>query len=186
MVDPSVVAAARESGFIGDRHEPLLARLEHFCRVAGIEPEDVFHGLSEHCTEKEINWFKQSIRMAKNDECLGLIYLGNPQKDTASVARRMRGLTAAYLRNYRDARVCTCSTLAQAGVEPPCTILLIPDFSSQPTDYESKRVSSILLARAAAGKPTVVHISESKNVKAWYGVAAASLLSEKYEVARLG
>jgi hypothetical protein len=107
----------------------------------------------------------------------GLMYVGTfAPKGESDVGLRMRSLTAGFLRYYVDARIRSC----EKALKQDCTILMIPDFGAEPSEYIRQRVGPLILARASEGKPTLVHVADLGLLEQWWGKAVADLLEDSY------
>lgn len=183
MIDEADLKQAVTDGIIDrDFHDQLLVKVGHWTRLAGISEQDILLRISHHCTTRERNWFR-GYKKHMDDGCYGVKYVGPFKPDgMADVGLRMRALTAGFLRNYTDARIRSCEN----AIKEDCTILCLPDFGAEPSEYIKQRIGPLLLARAGAGKPTLIHVSDNDQLEAWWGKAVSDLLIDSFTEVDLG
>ena len=156
-----------------ERHGPLLLKLGKFTRIAGISEEDILLRLSEHTGEREQKWVIGNRRAIKGG-ALGLVYTGG----FVGVPLRMRAIVAVFMRNYVDARIMSCEQAVNA--EKPPTLLVLNDFGSDPTEWVKKSITKMLMQRATAGKPTLLHVPDLDVISGWYGESAKDLILHSF------
>ena len=158
-------------------HGPLIRQVNTVVRTANIPSAMVYRSMKEFCSDEEIEYFRH-YKLHPHHGIYGLAYVGVKGKK-CPVSTRMMAMTAAFVRNYLDARMMPVGTVIDTvkhDGSPECTVLLIPDFhltratggSSLP-DWQVGHLVEMLLDRQGANQQTVVSVESMENLERDYG-----------------
>lgn len=155
------------------RHARLLEDIDHVCLVAGIPTALVKQSAVGVCSPIELEWMK-NFRLHQA-HARSLLLTGN---HTPSAETKMMLMTAAFLRNFIDARVMSVNnvldTIADGG-KIEATVLLIPNFHVDVVagrQFPAHRVQllyDLLLARVAQARMNVLYVSNVQSMVTQYG-----------------
>lgn len=161
------------------RHARLLAGIDGFAETAGIPAHFIHRSTREHLTDKEINWLREYPTHVKDGE--GLLLTGIHDPDPAT---KMQSMTAAFLRNFIDARLMSVNTvleILEGGKQPEGEVLLIPNlhqttYGKTFPAFKVQALYDLLLARLAAGKISVIYVQDLEKLEEEFGVLFAGHL----------
>lgn len=161
------------------RHARLLAGIDGFAQTAGIPPSFIHRSAREHLSEKEIHWLKDYHTHVQDNESLLLTGLHDPDPAT-----KMQSMTAAFLRNFIDARLMPVNQVLEhieQGSPPDCEVLLVPNlyqtaYGKAFPAYKIQALYDLLLARQAKAKLCVLYVQNMEELEAEFGVLFAGHL----------
>ncbi|ATS92329.1 hypothetical protein DLP05_053 [Stenotrophomonas phage vB_SmaS_DLP_5] len=168
------------------RHARLLAGIDQFAATAGIPPHFIHKSTREHLSDKEIQWLRDYPEHKQEAE--GLLLTGIHDPDPAT---KMQSMTAAFLRNFIDARLMAVNQildLIEQHSMPEPEVLLIPNlfqsaYGKAFPAYKVQQLYDLLLGRVAKGKLTVVYVQNMDELEAEFGVLFRGHLNT-YEVSK--
>ncbi len=159
-------------------HGRIIANLNRIAAQAGIPRDMICTSATEHCEQREIEWFR---RMRGNTRA-GLAYLGYWQ---GGVEMRMMAAAGALIRNYIDARVTTVQRIiarAKGEEQEVSTVLFIPNLFVGPQPaWISQMLLDVLYARHAAGLKTVVYVTDLDKLGDDYGIHFMKHIANYYD-----
>jgi len=164
-------------------HERLIADIEKVCKIAGTPPFMVWTGMSPYCTPQEINWVSKSLTSEKS----GLVLVGLQE---TPIEDKFMAMTAAYLRNYKDARMLTLQEVLhhiKRDDLPEPTVLLVPNFvlgkntGGEIPQWQTSGLLGMLYQRMSQGLKTILYIDSMDNLKMNYGASFVDHLSSHYD-----
>lgn len=167
-----------------EHHHRLVANLDKFARVAGIDKKWVSRPLEDYCVPDEIKWFRTFPR--HSIDVHGLVYVGKGWDPTLET--RMKALAGAFLRNFTTARYLTAKALAEAvdGQDTPTeSCILVPNFFAESRGLPAWRgelLYDALLRRTAIGKKHVLGVADLQLLRVTYGDALWEHLTLNYQL----
>lgn len=171
-----------------EKYARLLANAEAICQQAGIPRWRLETSATGILSDQEIEWLKNYRVHAKQGR--GYVLVGT--HEGYSPETRFSALTAAFLRNYIDARVSTINMVLAAleGTADPdileCTVLCLPNFSvkqnggKQMPAWKLQSIHDYLLLRHSQSKPTVLYVEDWTMMQTEFGVSIARHLHENF------
>lgn len=160
-------------------HGRLVENASAFTREAGISMAYLDTPMAKVCEKDQIDWVK-NYRQHLADGSGGFIYIGN---GFGAIVDRMSVITAAFLRNYIDARMLTIKEVTDGDNALEPTVLLVPDFhtlfattGSPLPAWQIQTLYSIILGRYMARKISVLYTENFKVLKSVYGSEMYTLL----------
>lgn len=161
------------------RHARLLEGIDEFAGTAGIPASFVHKSTREGLSQLEIDWLKDYPSHVKDGEGLLLTQLHTPDP-----AFKMQLMTAAFLRNFIDARFMSVNSVLERLEDktmPDCTVLLVPNLYQKAhgkvfQSFKIQALYDLFLHRQAKGKLSVVYVEDMKMLRDEYGQLFASHL----------
>lgn len=168
-----------------DYHMELIKDIDRVVARAGIPREMIWTSMKGICSQDEIEW---AMAYSKNrlKGVGGLVYTG---KMEGSIEDRMMAMTAAFLRNYIDARMMTLQEVLDATSDkamPDPSVLLIPNFfiskgsGGQIASWKINDLLGMLISRRAQNKMTILYVQSIADLKKEYGEPMAKHLSPSH------
>ena len=166
-------------------HQNLLDDIDFYTGIAGIPASMVLKPMSDFCAEEEQEYVAR-YRSLPEAGVFGLVYSG--QAEAVAAHTKMMAMTAAYLRNFIDARLMSVQDVIRMvkNREAQPTVLLIPNFFIQEgrggrqAQWEIPELLGLLLDRHAAEKQTVVYVDSIVDMAKEYGPLFAAHFSEYF------
>ncbi len=173
-----------------DVHARLVADMANIAAEAGIPAHWIATPLAQTCGPAEVAWARHYRFHGPNGRS-GLVLGGKHMEPDAET--RMAALAGALLRNFVSARVMTLHELlarAHDGQAPEASCLLVPNFfagraagaKAAAGHWRFAVLLDVLLARHAAGRQTVLHVSDMPGMGAEYGDGLRRHVEAHYEV----
>ena len=170
-----------------DVHGRLVADIDRIATEAGIQPYWISRPLAATCSEVEVEWVRGYRQHAAAGRS-GLMLLGkwlDPDPET-----RMSALTGALTRNFVAAQLMPLNALlasANNGDVPVVSCLLVPNFFVVQTKggvppWRVQVLLDTLLSRHAAGRQTVLYVSDLAGLTSEYGDAVRRHIEAHYAV----
>lgn len=183
---PAEVVKAIKDGLLNrEFHDRLLGDLPAVVSIAGVPDFAVWSRLSEYLPTEEYEW----VRNMRGSSDNGLCFTG---EFPIPVEDKMMAIAGACLRNYTDARVMPLQSVIAAlkeGVMPVPTVLLIPNFCQEDNDggniasWDTAHLLSMLLARGAQRKKTIIGITSMAVLSKQYGLSFKNHVMSKFAIA---
>lgn len=164
-------------------HERLIADMDSICNTAGVPPFVVWTRMSMYCSPQEMDWVAKSF----TKQTSGLVFVG---KQLTPVEDRMMAMTAAYLRNFKDARMLTLQEvlhLIKTDRMPLPTVLLIPNFCVGKTgggdipSWQTAGLLGLLYQRMSHGLKTILYVESLDVLTESYGASFTAHLKSHYD-----
>jgi hypothetical protein len=161
------------------RHARLLAGIDEFCETAGIPPSFIHKNVREGLTDHEVAWLRDYPTHQKDGE--GLLMTETHDPDPVF---KMQLMTAAFLRNFIDARMIPVNTVLEYlddKMMPDCAVVLIPNLYQVThgkafQSYKIQALYDLFLFRQARGLLSVVYVESMAELRKDYGPLFASHL----------
>lgn len=170
-----------------EKHSRLICEQVNVCSTANIPTSFLAKSMHEYCNKVEIDWVKNFKVNRFDSNGLLLTGLHSIAPDT-----KMMVITAAFLRNFIDARILPLNTIltaSEAGTLPSPTVLLIPNLfvrsvgKSLPA-WRIQALYDVLLSRRVAGMPTVVYVEDMASLESEYGQVFYRHLLDHYTISK--
>lgn len=165
-------------------HERLIADIEGVCTTANVPRYMLQLSATEFCSPPELEWLKAYA--ANRARGRGLLLTG--KMSTPSPETRMMAMTAAFLRNFVDARLLPLNTLLQMvedKVDCDPTVLFVPNLYLRQggkalPSWKMQIMYDLLLGRLTSGKLTALYVEDMAAMASEYGPAFRGHLNDHY------
>jgi hypothetical protein len=166
---------------ITEKHERLIADIVHICGVANIPANYIHESSQEVCDPAEVKWVKNFYENRKNG--INLVIAGHQE----NIENKLMVITAAFLRNYVDARFITVNQFIEE--EPDPTVFLCPNFYIESATkgltmpmHKIQRLYDLMVSRLARGRLSVLYVQDLALMKKQYGLLMANHIENHYNV----
>lgn len=176
--------AVKEKSILSkEHHARLLQDIASVVATARI-PEYMLHRpMAAYCTKAMVDWVKAYPEYMASGSG-GMCITGNVK----GVATQMQAIAAAFLRNYKDARVIPIHNLLKPDEDPENpTVLLIPDFFLKSvsgraafTNWQIRELYGMILDRYVSRRATILYVQDMKRLDDEYGDAMADLINSHW------